>query len=451
MASYEDKDRYVVTGMGLVSPVGNDPETAWQTMLRGEHGVENVRDTLFAGYNSLPIHVAAPVKGFDLTNDPAFAGSKKEIRSKWDLAQQFILWASAQALRQAGLSSVEHIKAEDHGLDPERFGVYVGTGVGGVNHLADARAILEDEKIQYEQAMMAGDLERMAELEEATRINPKLILKSLPGRVAGTPSMVFGAKAFWEGVLKECASGNGAIISAIEAIKLGKADVVLAGGVEGDITPTTTGLFGAAHAVSRNRDPDSASRPFDAGRDGLIMGQGAGALVIESMAHALGRNASILAEIIGYAESADAKDETEPDPQNVAKSMHKALSMLDRPIHKLRGGAINPHATSTPIGDRSEIKMIRAVFRPDQLVGITAVKSYTGHTFGASGAIEAVASIQELRDNASPAVHNLERPIEEAEGYEHLMDGNEEEIEFVVNNSFGFGGNNAITIFGRPK
>ncbi|HET7529275.1 MAG TPA: beta-ketoacyl synthase N-terminal-like domain-containing protein, partial [Candidatus Saccharimonadales bacterium] len=282
MNRFEDNNRFVVTGLGMVSPVGNDPESAWQAVLRGEHGIQYVRDTLFAGYESLPISVAAPVKDFDLLSDPAFADRKKETRNSWDMSQQFVLWAGHQALIQARLASAESARVDEHGFDPKRFGIYMGTGVGGANHLAAAAVLLEKEKAKYAQALADGDEKTLDMMLNSTRLNPKTILKTLPGRVAGTPSIEFGARAFWEGVLKECASGNAAIISAIEAIKLGKADVVLAGGVEGDITPYTTGLFGAAQAVSKNTDPDAVARPFDAARDGLTMGQGAAALVIET-------------------------------------------------------------------------------------------------------------------------------------------------------------------------
>jgi len=431
--------------------VGNDPETAWQTVLRGEHGVQYVRDTLFKGYETLPIYVAAPVEGFDLTSDPAFADRRNDVRAKWDVSQQFTLWAGAQALRMAGLNSAENIRVEDHGLDPKRFGVYMGTGVGGTNHLGEAAVLLHDERLRYEQAVAEGDTELIERMRDGTRIHPRLILKTLPGRVAGTPAMEFGAKAFWEGILKECASGNAAIISAIEAIKLGKADVVLAGGVEGDITPVTTGLFGAARAVSKEKDPAAASRPLDAGRSGLVMGQGAGALVIETLEHAQKRGAPIISEIIGYAENSDAKDETEPDPDNVIECMKAAVKMTGR---KIEGVAINPHATSTPVGDAAEMYAVSQVFPPEEVIAITAIKSYTGHTFGGAGAVEAVFSNQTLRDQKSPAIRNLENPIEETAGYEHALSADgpiEGDIEMVVNNSFGFGGNNAITIFANPR
>lgn len=451
MRQFDDSERYVVTGMGLVSPVGNDPETAWQAILAGEHGIQYARDTLFKGYESLPIYVAAPVRNFDLTQDPAFADRRNDIRGKWDTSQQFVLWSGAQALRMAGLNSAGSTRVEDHGLDPKRFGIYMGTGIGGANHLAEAAVLLEKEKEQYAAALAEGDELTMERLRDSTRINPKLILKTLIGRVAGTPSIEFGARAFWEGVLKECASGNAAIISAIEAIKLGKADVVLAGGVEGDITPYSTGLFGAARAVSRNRDPDTAARPFDQRRDGLTMGQGAGALVIETKEHAQRRGATIISEIIGYGENADARGETDPDPDSVVECMELALERTGRRIENV---AINPHATSTPIGDESEMKVIRRTFTPDQTVGITAIKSYTGHTFGGAGAVEAVISNLMLRDQIVPAILNLEEQIEEAAGYEHAMNPDrpiEGEIDMVVNNSFGFGGNNAITIFAHPR
>ncbi len=446
----KDNERFVVTGMGLASPIGNHPETAWQTLLAGGHGVENVRETLFAGYNSLPIHVAAPVKNFNLIDEPLFTAYKKEIRSKWDLSQQFALWAGAQALRQAGLISSESLRVEDNNIDPARVGIYVGTGVGGANGLADARVVLEDERVKYEWALLNGDEEAMATIEENSRLNPKSILKSLPGRVAGTPSLVFGAKAFWKGILQECASGNGAIISAIEAIKLGKADMVLAGGVEGDITPATTGLFGSAKAVNRTRDPSVASRPLDQNRDGLVMGQGSGMVVVESMEHAINRGALILAEIVGYAENADAMYETEPDPANVAACLQTAT----KPLGKVKGAVVNFHATSTGAGDAEEMKAVANSFEPGQLAGISATKSGTGHMFGAAGAAEAVFSILTLRDSKTPPIHNLENPLPEAKGYEHLMSGSEPiegDVEVVINESFGFGGNNAVTVYTRPR
>lgn len=180
MRRFDNNERYVVTGMGLVSPVGNDPETAWRNILAGEHGVQYVRDTLFKGYETLPIYVAAPVEGFDLTSDPAFADRRNDIRAKWDVSQQFTLWAGAQALRMAGLNSVENLRVEEHGLDPKRFGVYMGTGVGGTNHLGEAAVLLHDERIRYEQAVAEGDEELIERMRDGTRIHPRLILKTLP-------------------------------------------------------------------------------------------------------------------------------------------------------------------------------------------------------------------------------------------------------------------------------
>lgn len=449
-----DKERVVITGMGLVSPVGLDVETSWQALLNGEHGVENVRQTLFAGYNSLPINVAAPVKSFDLLSDPAFSVYRKEARREFDLSQQFALWAGAQALRQAGLIDGESLKVNDNLLEPERFGVFVGTGIGGADELSNVRTLLETERAEYSKAFEEGDDERMAELEEKTRIRPSTILRALPGRVAAVPSMAFNAKAFWEGILKECASGNGAIISAAKAIKYGEADVVLAGGVEGEISITTIGAFGAAGAVSREKNPDEACRPLDERRSGLVMGQGAGMLVVESMEHAVNRGAPILAEVVGYAENADAKDPTDPDPLNVIKCIAKATNGMENPLDKLEGISVNGHLTSTINGDRGEMSAIRGTFEPRQLVGIAATKAATGHMLGGAGAAEAVFSVLSLRDSKTPPIRNLESPIAEAKGYEHLMNPEapiEADIRYVVNQSFGFGGNNAVTIFARPR
>jgi 3-oxoacyl-[acyl-carrier-protein] synthase II len=444
--------RVVVTGMGLASPIGNSPEAAWQTLLRGEHGVVDIRDTALAGYDSLPISVGAPVKSFSLLENPAFGGYKKEIRSKWDLSQQFALWAGAQALDQARLLPEDGLRVDENQIDPERFGIYMGTGIGGANVLGDSRAVLEMEKAVIERAREEDDEETLAKLIGGTRIDPKSIIRALPGRTGGTPSMVFNAKAFWGGILRECASGNAAIISAIEAIHLDNADVVLAGGTENGVTPVNIGMFGAARAVSRNPDPEGASRPFDRDRDGLVMGEGAGALIVESREHAIRRGAPILAEIVGYAVNADAKYETEPDPKNVVGCIRKAIGRMDRHYEDLRGVSLNTHATSTPVGDAAEMSAMTDAFRADQVVGIAATKAATGHMLGAAGAAEAIFSILSLRDNLTPPIRNLDQPLEEADGYQHLMSPSEPiegKIEYVFNNSFGFSGNNAVTIFAR--
>jgi 3-oxoacyl-[acyl-carrier-protein] synthase II len=444
-------DRIAITGVGLASPLGTDAETSWQALLNGEHGVKNVTESLFSNYASLPIHVAAPVPNFNLLDDPSFNEHKKAAVHKWDLSQQFVLWSGAQALRQANLLEPNALQVDK--VDPERFGIYIGTGVGGAVTLAEVGHLLEVEKARYLQALEEDDQTTIDDITEQTAIKPRTILKALPGRAAATPSMIFGAKAFWKGLLQECASGNGAIISAIEAIKLGKADVVLAGGVEGAITPSTLGLFGAAGAVSRNRNPDEASRPLDQGRDGLVMGQGAGVLVVEDYDHAVDRGAPILAEVVGWHENADAMFETEPDPKSVARCIYKAIEMVGS-VEKLKGFSANEHATSTVLGDPAEMTALSTVLRPDQIVGISAPKSATGHMLGAAGAAEAVFSVLGVRDGKTPPIRNLEDPIEEARGYEHLMSADnpiEDDIEYVVNSSFGFGGNNAVTIFSKPR
>jgi 3-oxoacyl-[acyl-carrier-protein] synthase II len=410
--------RVVVTGMGALTPLGLDVATTWQAMVAGRSGVGPI--TQFDP-SRLTTHIAAEVKGFDAS--PVL--DRKDQRRN-DRYVQFALVAARQAMDQAGLPA--HLDGEE----AERTGVIVGTGIGGIKTLAD-------------QILLMGE-------RGPGRMSPFLIPMAIGNLAAGVIAIVFGPQGPNFGVVSACATGGHAIGEAFEVIRRGDADVMLAGGSEATMHESLVGGFAAMRALStRNDEPERASRPFDRGRDGFVIGEGCGVLVLESLDHARARGAEPLAEMVGYGATADASHITLPAAggAGAVRAIRRALEKAHLSVDDVT--MVNAHATSTPEGDPRELEAMHTLFgeRAGQ-VSITANKSMIGHTLGAAGAIEAIATIMSIRTGIVPPTINLEDPDETAAGLD-LTPGKarRREIEVAVSNSFGFGGQNSAVVFRR--
>ena len=416
--SPNSQPRVVVTGMGALTALGLDVATTWEAMVAGRSGVGPI--TQFDP-SRLTTRIAAEVKSFDASS----VLDRKEQRRN-DRYVQFALVAARQAMDQAGLPA--HLDGEA----AERTGVIVGTGIGGIRTLAD-------------QVLLMGE-------RGPDRMSPFLIPMAISNLAAGVIAIVFGPQGPNFGVVSACATGGHAIGEASEVIRRGDADVMLAGGSEATMHESLIGGFAAMRALStRNDEPERASRPFDRGRDGFVIGEGCGIVVLESLDHARARGAEPLAEVVGYGATADASHITLPAAggagavRAIRRALEKAHLSVDDVV------MVNAHATSTPEGDPRELEAMHTLFgdRAGQ-VSITANKSMIGHTLGAAGAIEAIATIMSVRTGIVPPTINLEDPDEAAAGLD-LTPGKarRREIEVAVSNSFGFGGQNSAVVFRR--
>lgn len=410
--------RVVVTGTGVVSALGNDTATTWEALVAGRSGVGPVEAF---DPSRLSVRIAAEVKGFD----PSGILDRKEIR-RTDRYIQFALWCAHLARLQAGLP--ERLE----GAASERAGVIIGSGLGGAHTL-------------FDNVLVMGE-------RGPDRISPFFIPMGIGNVGAGQVAIATGARGPNFATVSACATGGHALGEAWETIRRGDADLMFAGGVEAGIHEATIGGFASMKALStRNDDPAAASRPFDRGRDGFVVGEGGGVLVLEALEHADERGATPLAEIVGYGATADASHITLPAPGGSG-----AVRAILRALEK--GGVapsevdhLNAHATSTPEGDRAELAAIRTAFgdhAPD--VAVTANKSMLGHTLGAAGAVEAIMTIEALRHGIVPPTVNLEEPDEAGAGLD-LTPGvaARREMRLAVSNAFGFGGQNAALVIRR--
>ena len=410
--------RVVVTGMGMLSALGNDVASSWEGLVAGRSGIGPI--TAFDP-SRLQARIAGEVKDFDASH----VLDRKDMR-RTDRYIQFGLVASREALDQAGLP------ARFEGDEAERTGVILGTGLGGVGTLVDGISI---------NALRGPD-----------RISPFLIPMGIPNVGAGQVAISYGMTGPNFTTASACATGGHAIGEAWETIRRGDADTMIAGGSEAGIYEPLVGGFDSMRALSRrNDDPEAASRPFDRDRDGFVPGEGAGVLILEELGHARARGAPILAEIIGYGATADASHITLPAPGGIGavraarRSLDKAGLRPDDIDH------VNAHATSTPEGDKSELQATRTIFGEHaEQIPITANKSMIGHTLGAAGAIEAIVTIQTIREGCVPPTINLDHPDPAAEGLDLTPDrAARHDIEIALSNSFGFGGQNTALIFRR--
>jgi 3-oxoacyl-[acyl-carrier-protein] synthase II len=410
--------RVVVTGMGMLTALGNDLPTSWGGLVAGRSGITTI-DTFDP--SRLDARIAAQVRDFDASH----VLDRKDQR-RTDRYIQFGLVAAREAMDQAGLP--ERLEGDV----AERTGVILGTGLGGVGTLIDGFTT---------NALRGPD-----------RISPFLIPMGIPNVGAGQIAINFGMTGPNYATVSACATGGHAIGEASETIRRDDADVMVAGGTEACIYEALIGGFAAMRALStRNDDPAAASRPFDSGRDGFVCGEGAGVLVLEELEHAVARGAEPLAELAGYGATADASHITLPAPGGIGavRAARRALEKAE--IAPSAVDHVNAHATSTPEGDKSELQAIRTIFGDHAGdVTITANKSMIGHTLGAAGAIEAIATIMSMRSSCVPPTLNLVDPDPAAAGL-RIVHGEaaRQEISVALSNSFGFGGQNTALVFTR--
>jgi len=407
--------KVAVTGVGAISPVGLDSNESWNSIKKGELGISKI--TSFDSSN-LAVHIAAEVKGF-LPEDKL---GKKDSR-RLDRFSQFACVASMEAFDMSGLDA--------ESLDMTRFSSIVGSGVGGIMTLSD----------QFDVFFNKGP----------ERISPFLIPMMLPDMASGNVSMKLGLKGINYSPVSACATGTDAIGQAFDLIVKGDIDYAVAGGSEAAICPIAVAGFDSCRALSSNQDPESACRPFDKERDGFILGEGAGILLLENYDHAVKRGANILAEVIGYGASSDAHHITQPSPggEGAARAMNLALTRAK--VNSEEINYINAHGTSTPLNDKFETMSIKTVFGNDTKIPISSTKSMTGHLLGAAGGIEAVFCIKALQDQVAPPTINYKNPDDDCDLDYIPNQSREVVLEKVMSNSLGFGGHNASLIFSKPS
>ena len=411
--------RVVVTGLGAVTPVGNTPEETWNNMVNGVSGAAPI--TLFDA-SKFKTHFACEVKGLNV-NDYI---DRKEAR-KMDRYTQLAFISAIQAVNDSGMD----LDATDN----DRVGVIFGVGIGGIK-------TFEDEVGYYG-----------AHKEDGPKFNPFFIPKMIADIAAGQISIHFGFHGPNYATTSACASSTNALADAFNQLRLGKADVILAGGAEAAICACGVGGFNAMHALStRNDDPEHASRPFSASRDGFIMGEGAGCLILEELEHAKARGAKIYAEMVGEGESADAYHITASHPEGLGAKLVMERALQDAGLKPEDIDYINVHGTSTPVGDVSEAKAIKQVFGDAAYkLNISSTKSMTGHLLGAAGAVEAMASVLAVQNDIVPPTINHEEGDNDPEIDYNLNftfnKAQKREVRAAMSNTFGFGGHNACVIF----
>jgi len=409
--------RVVVTGMGLLTPVGNDVATAWAALVRGRSGAGPI--TLFDS-TDFDVHFAAEVKDFD----PEQYLDRKEAR-RMDRFAQMAIAVAQQAMEQAGLAS------RPAGVDYDRVGVVIGSGIGGMATFEDqARTLVE---------------------RGPKRISPFFIPMFIADIAAGHVSMRYGARGPNYCTVSACASSAHAVGDSYRLIEHGDADVMIAGGAEASVAPLAIAGFSNMKALStRNDSPETASRPFDATRDGFVLGEGAGMLVLESLEHALARGAPILGEIIGFGQSADAYHLTAPAPEGAGAQLAMRAVLKGADLGPDDVGYINAHGTSTPMNDLNETLAVKAVFGAAayRLV-MGSTKSMTGHLLGAAGAVEAVICTEVCRSGMIPPTINFSTPDPGCDlNYAHNQ-AIERQVDVAMSNSFGFGGHNVCLAVAR--
>ena len=415
-AADNGRRRVVITGLGLVSPLGNDVESSWRGLLAGESGAAEITQFDHTDY---PVHFACELKDFDPTN-----WIDRKASRRMDRFAQMILAAARQAEADSRI---------DVSKDPERVGASIATGIGGLRSYQECYDVLRT--------------------RGPDRVSPFSIPSIIPNMGAGWVSIELGTKGPLMSECTACAASNMAIGDAMDEIRLGRADVFFAGGTEAPITQVGIAGFDAMRALSRrNEDPQHASRPFDNERDGLVMGEAAAALVLEELGHAQARGATIYAELLGYGVSADASHMTEPDPtgENPARAM--AMAIADAGVDPSEVGYINAHATSTPLGDASETRVIKRALGEENArrTPVSSTKGATGHCFGAAGAVEAVFSVMAVRERKLPPTINYEAEDPDCDlDYIPNESRDAPDLTVALSNSFGFGGHNASIVVRR--
>src|ERR671911_101301 len=411
--SLNGRRRVVITGMGVVSPLGNDVDTTWANLLAGESGAGEI--TQF-DHEDYVVHFACELKDFD----PANWIDRKQAR-RMDRFAQMILAAARQAETDSGIVIAK---------EADRIGASIATGIGGLKAFQDC----------YDTLITRGP----------DRVNPFSIPAIIPNMGAGWVSMELGTRGPLSSQCTACAASNMAIGEGADAIRLGRADAMICGGTEAGITRVGIAGFGAMRALSRrNDDPKRASRPFDAGRDGFVMGEAGGAIVLEELEHAQARGAKIYAELIGYGVSSDANHITEPDPSGTNPARAMKMAFADAGIDPSEIGYINAHGTSTPLGDASETRVIKLAVGEENAykIPVSSTKGATGHCLGAAGAIEAIFTILATQRGVLPPTINYEVEDPACDLDYVPNEARKSEIDIGVSNSFGFGGHNACVVF----
>ncbi len=407
--------RVVITGLGALTPIGNNVNDFWKSLLEGRSGARAI--TRFDA-SKFKTKFACELKDFD----PLDHIEKAEAR-KYDLFTQYALISVEEAIKDA------HINFEE--LNKNKIGVIWGSGIGGIS--------------TFQQ-----QITEFAEGDGRPRFNPFFIPKMIVDIASGIISIKYGLRGINFTTVSACATSNTAIIDAFNYIRWGKADMIITGGSEASITESSVGGFNASRALStQNKNPQIASRPFDINRDGFVMGEGAGAIILESYEHAIKRNAPIIAEIAGGGMAADAYHLTGTHPEGEGAYLGMMAALEDAHISANEIDYLNTHATSTPQGDASELKAIERVLGRQSKVSISATKSMTGHLLGAAGAIEAIACIKAIqRDIVPPTINSIDIEPEFKDLFNlTLHQSQKKQINFAMSNTFGFGGHIATSIF----
>jgi 3-oxoacyl-[acyl-carrier-protein] synthase II len=407
--------KVAVTGLGAITPLGNDARSTWRAALAGESGIDWIRAFDASG---LPVRIAAEVKDFD----PTEVASPKEVR-KLERNVLLSLGAAREAVQDAGLN----------GFEPTRVGIVFGTAIGGVN------GILEQEEVRRDRG--------------PERVSPNFLPNVLVDSASGQLAISLGIKGPNYAVVSACATGSHAIGEAAELIKRGDADAVLAGGAEACMHPLILAGFTAMRGLAvENEDPPRASRPFDATRAGFVMGEGACVLVLEELEAARARGATVYAEVLGYGASNDAHHMAQPEPEavGVAEMMRAALRRADVALDRV--GYVNAHGTSTPLGDLAETRAIKDVFGDHAYeLAVSSTKSMMGHTFGAAGAIEAMMCILAVHEGVIPPTINYRNPDPDCDLDYVPNEARKARIDVALSNAMGLGGHNGCVLVGRAE
>lgn len=404
-------NRVVVTGYGLTSPIGNTPEEFWNNLHDGKIGIGPI--TKFDN-SEIPVHNAGEIHDFPF--DKYFVRKDKNRMDQYSL---YAIYATLEAL--------ENAKLDMDTVDRDRTGVIVSSGIGGLQEMQEQIIRMHEKGIK--------------------RIQPMFIPKALSNMAAGNIALRIGARGVCKSITTACASSNDAIGEAFREIKFGYHDVILAGGAESTINEIGIGGFNALTALSTAEDPARSAIPFDKDRNGFVMGEGAGVLVLESLEHAQKRGATILAEVVGYGSNCDAYHQTTPTPDGSGAAKAIELAIKEAGISPEDVDYVNAHGTSTQANEKGESKAIVTVLGKD--VPVSSTKSFTGHLLGAAGAVEAVATIEAIRHNYIPMTAGTRELSEDIEANVVYGQGQEAELEYAISNTFGFGGHNAVLAFKR--
>jgi 3-oxoacyl-[acyl-carrier-protein] synthase II len=410
------RPRIVVTGIGAVTPLGNTAEDSWEALIAGKSGAGEITHFDHSDYS---VHFACELKDFD----PTQWIERKQAR-RMDRFAQMIVAAARQAEADAGL---------DIAAEPDRIGASVATGIGGLQAYQDCYDTLRD--------------------RGPTRVNPFSIPAIIPNMGAAWVSMQLGTKGPLSSQCTACAASNMAIGESVDAIRLGRADVMLCGGTEAPVTEIGIAGFSAMRALSRrNEAPEEASRPFDAGRDGFVMGEAGAILVLERLERAQERGAKIYGELLGYGVSSDAQHITEPDPTGKSPARAMTMALGDAGLSPEDIGYVNAHGTSTPLGDASETRVLKLALGEEHALEtpVSSTKGATGHTLGASGAVEAIFTTLAVQRGIVPPTINYEDPDPECD-LDYIPNESREtpELRYAMSNSFGFGGHNASIVVAK--